>query len=52
MIEMMHIEQPRVLLFRKDYQMVKRIFDITLTFFALPTLMFIMGHLCALDLAG
>lgn len=47
-MEMIYIEQPQILLFRKNYQLVKRAFDITLTLFALPFLFIIMGICAAL----
>ena len=47
MMNMIYIERPRVLLLRKDYQVAKRVFDITLILFALPTLFLVMG-ICAM----
>ena len=46
-MNMIYIERPRVLLLRKDYQVAKRVFDITLILFALPTLFLVMG-ICAM----
>jgi lipopolysaccharide/colanic/teichoic acid biosynthesis glycosyltransferase len=40
------IQTPNVLLFRKNYQIAKRIFDVSLTLLALPPLLFIMA-ICA-----
>lgn len=45
-MELIPIQRPRVLLFRKDYQIVKRIFDISLCLLILPIVTVVM-MLCA-----
>jgi lipopolysaccharide/colanic/teichoic acid biosynthesis glycosyltransferase len=47
-MELVPIQSPYVLLFRKDYQISKRIFDISLCLFALPFVLPVMGFIAAM----
>ena len=47
MLDLILVPTPSILLFRRKYQVAKRIFDISLCLLALPTLVPLMG-LCAL----
>src|SRR3989337_2113076 len=54
-MELVPIQPPTVLLFRKDYQIAKRIFDLSLCLFALPVLLLVIsvfGVLIYLDDPG
>ena len=54
-MELVPIQPPSVLLFRKDYQIAKRIFDLTICFFTLPILLLVIsifGLLIYLDDPG
>ena len=54
-MELVPIQQPTVLLFRKDYQIAKRIVDLLLCLFALPVLLLVIsvfGVLIYLDNPG
>jgi len=54
-MELVPIRPPTVLLFRKDYQIAKRIFDLSLCMFALPVLLLLIsvfGVLIYLDDPG
>src|SRR4030065_1562806 len=54
-MELVPIQPPTVLLFRKDYQIAKRIFDLSLCMFALPVLLLLIsvfGVLIYLDDPG
>lgn len=46
-MELNILQRPKVLLFRRDYQLVKRIFDVTLCLLALPIVVPVMA-VCAL----
>jgi lipopolysaccharide/colanic/teichoic acid biosynthesis glycosyltransferase len=47
-MELNILERPKVLLFRKDYQVVKRVFDIALCILSLPVILIIMAILAIL----
>lgn len=42
MMELIHFPKPEILLFRKRYQLAKRIFDISLSLLALPFILVVM----------
>ena len=42
-MQVRYIETPQVHLYRKDYQLIKRAFDLTLCLIALPPLLLVMG---------
>lgn len=47
-MELVPIQRPNILLFRKEYQMFKRIFDLTLCFLAMPIVLFLTALIALL----
>ncbi|MCA9994321.1 MAG: sugar transferase, partial [Anaerolineales bacterium] len=47
-MELRYIETPQVRLYKKEYQLIKRAFDLTICMIALPPLLLLMGVIALL----